>query len=123
MAKTPGLLGRKKSNFDPTDPYIPNEDPVVTKSGEDTPNFSPKNEQKQVNQQEKKNEQTPEKKKFKNQQGSIKISSQSKEELEALMKLTNTKYAHKIINLLINSYVENELTPEQKRKFKILTEI
>lgn len=35
--------------------------------------------------------QTPEKKKFKNQQKSIKTSSQSKEELEALMKITNTK--------------------------------
>ena len=54
MARTPGLLGRKKSNFDRTDPYISNEDSVVTKSGEDTPNFSPKNEQEQVNQQEKK---------------------------------------------------------------------
>ncbi|KFM95608.1 hypothetical protein D0U04_28095 [Bacillus clarus] len=67
--------------------------------------------------------QAPEKKKFKNQQGSIKISSQSKEELEALMKLTNTKYAHEIIDLLINCYVENELTVEQKIKFKLLTEI
>ncbi|MBY0598950.1 hypothetical protein [Bacillus bingmayongensis] len=123
MAKTPGLLGRKKSNFDPIDPYIPNEDSVVTKSSEDTPASPPINEQKQVNQQAKKKEQTPEKKKFKNQQGSIKISSQSKEELEALMKLTNTKFAHKIIDLLIHHYVENELTSEQKRKFKLLTEI
>ncbi|MEH6978624.1 hypothetical protein V7005_16800, partial [Bacillus pseudomycoides] len=65
MARTPGLLGRKKSNFDPTDPYIPNEDSVVTKSGEDTPTFSPINEQEQVNQQAKKKELTPEKKKFK----------------------------------------------------------
>ncbi|AIK35314.1 hypothetical protein COM13_27560 [Bacillus pseudomycoides] len=95
MAKTPGLLVRKKSNFNPTDPYIPNEDSVVT----------------------------PEKKKFKNQQGSIKISSQSKEELGALMKLTNKKYAHEIIDLLIHHYVENQLTPEQKKKFKLLTEI
>ncbi|QWG31164.1 hypothetical protein EXW58_27345 (plasmid) [Bacillus mycoides] len=123
MARTPGLLGRKKSNFDPIDPYIPNEDSVVTKSGEDTPTFPPKNEQEQVNQQEKKKEQTPEKKKFTNQQGSIKISSQSKEELGALMKLTNKKYTHEIIDLLIHHYVENQLTPEQKRKFKLLTEI
>ncbi|MBJ7987477.1 MULTISPECIES: hypothetical protein [Bacillus] len=115
MARTPGLLGRKKSNFDPIDPYIPNEDSIVTKSGEDTPTFPPKNEQEQVNQQEKK--------KFTNQQGSIKISSQSKEELGALMKLTNKKYAHEIIDLLIHHYVENQLTPEQKRKFKLLTEI
>ncbi|KMN42019.1 MULTISPECIES: hypothetical protein [Bacillus] len=115
MARTPGLLGRKKSNFNPIDPYIPNEDPVVTKSEENTPTFPPINEEKQVTQQEKKT--------FKNQQGSIKISSQSKEELGALMKLTNKKYAHEIIDLLIHHYVENQLTPEQKRKFKLLTEI
>ncbi|WP_144524432.1 hypothetical protein [Bacillus thuringiensis] len=66
---------------------------------------------------------TPEKKNFKNQQGSIKISSQSKEQLEALNKLTNTKYAHEIIDLLIKSYVENELTSDQKRKFELLTEL
>ncbi|MEK4894230.1 hypothetical protein MHH74_29840 [Bacillus sp. FSL M7-0996] len=67
--------------------------------------------------------QTPEKKNFKNQQGSIKISSQSKEELEALMKITNTKFTHEIIDLLINRYVESELTAEQKIKFKLLTEL
>ncbi|MBJ9983609.1 hypothetical protein IBT50_25555 [Bacillus sp. S70] len=67
--------------------------------------------------------QTPEKKSFKNQQGSIKIPKQSKEELEALMKITNTKFTHEIIGLLINNYVENELTVEQKTKFKLLTDI
>ncbi len=64
-----------------------------------------------------------EKKNFKNQQGDIKISSQSMNELEALMKLTNTKFAHEIIDSLINRYVENKLTPEQKKKFKLLIEI
>ncbi|SDZ41873.1 hypothetical protein [Bacillus sp. 166amftsu] len=123
MAKTPGLLGRKKSNFEPTAPYIPSEEPVKSKTTEDTPVIENKGEQKQGTQKEKKKEQAPEKKKFKNQQGSIKISSQSKEELEALMKLTNTKYAHEIIDLLIDRYVENELTSAQKRKFKLLTEI
>ncbi|HFK1429618.1 MULTISPECIES: hypothetical protein [Bacillus cereus group] len=67
--------------------------------------------------------QIPEKKNFKNQQGSIKISSQSKEKLEALNKLTNTKYAHEIIDILIKSYVENELTSDQKRKFELLTDL
>ncbi|MDV6040386.1 hypothetical protein N7X28_28625 [Bacillus sp. SM-B1] len=66
---------------------------------------------------------TPEKKNFKNQQGSIKISNQSKEQLEALNKLTNTKYAHEIIDILIKSYVENELTSDQKRKFELLTDL
>ncbi|PGS02318.1 hypothetical protein COC54_20190, partial [Bacillus pseudomycoides] len=59
----------------------------------------------------------------KNQQSSIKISSQSHEELGALIKLTNQKYAHEIIDLLIHHYVENQLTPEQKSKFKLLKEI
>ncbi|MFJ8417146.1 hypothetical protein ACQKNN_26885 [Bacillus paramycoides] len=123
MAKTPGLLGRTKGNFKPEDPYVKNEDPIVLKDNENTPPSPTKNEQKQVTQKEKGKEQEPNKKKFKNQQGSIKISSQSKEELEALMKLTNTKYAHEIIDLLIDRYVENELTSAQKRKFKLLTEI
>ncbi|MGM7432632.1 hypothetical protein CN268_28005 [Bacillus anthracis] len=67
--------------------------------------------------------QIPRKKNFKNQQGSIKISSQSKEKLEALNKLTNTKYAHEIIDILIKSYVENELTSDQNRKFELLTDL
>ncbi|ABS22532.1 MULTISPECIES: hypothetical protein [Bacillus cereus group] len=68
--------------------------------------------------------QAPQKKKFKNQQGSIKVSNESKVELEALMKITNKKFAHEIIDLLINNYyVEKELTAEQKMKFKLLTEI
>ncbi|PEB54338.1 hypothetical protein CON65_03650 [Bacillus pseudomycoides] len=123
MAKTPGLLGRTKGNFKPEDPYVKNEDPIVLKDNENNPPSPTKNEQKQITQKEKGKEQEPNKKKFKNQQGSIKISSQSKEELEALMKLTNTKYAHEIIDLLIDRYVENELTSAQKRKFKLLTEI
>ncbi|CUB08496.1 hypothetical protein BN2127_JRS1_00278 [Bacillus cereus] len=120
MTKKPGLLDRTVGNFKPEDPYIPPEDSSGTKNVEDTPPSPPKEEQKQ---EDKKKEQEPEKKKFKNQQGSIKISRQSKEELEALMKLTNTKYAHEIIDLLIDRYVENELTSAQKRKFKLLTEV
>ncbi|MGU3462956.1 hypothetical protein [Bacillus sp. D48C] len=124
MTRTPGLLGRKKSNFEPTEPYVPEQGQAVVEKNEvlATPSQS-KTEEKQVTRKEKRNEKTESKKKFKNQQGSIKISNQSKEELEVLMKLTNTKFAYEIIDLLIDRYVENELTPEQKRKFKLLTEI
>ncbi|PHE68526.1 hypothetical protein [Bacillus wiedmannii] len=66
---------------------------------------------------------TPEKKKLKNQEGSIKVPNESKIELEALMKITKKKFAHEIVDLLINNYVEKELTAEQKMKFKLLTEI
>ena len=67
--------------------------------------------------------QAPEKKKFKIQDGSIKDPNESKVVLEALMKITQKKFAHEIIDLLINNYVEKELTAEQKMKFKLLTEI
>lgn len=124
MTRTPGLLGRKKSNFEPTEPYVPEQGQAVVENNEvPAAPSQPKNEEKQVDRKEKRNETTEPKKKFKNQQGSIKISNQSKEELEVLMKLTNTKFTYEIIDLLIDRYVENELTPEQKRKFKLLTEI
>lgn len=84
---------------------------------------TPITESSNLNAQTDKNIQAPEKKKFKNQQGSIKVPNESKEELEALMKVTNKKFAHEIIDLLINNYVEKELTAEQKMKFKLLTEI
>lgn len=120
MVRTPGLLGRKKSNFEPTEPYVPEQGQAVVENDEvPAAPSQPKTEEKQVN----RNEKTESKKKFKNQQGSIKISNQSKEELEVLMKLTNTKFTYEIIDLLIDRYVENELTPEQKRKFKLLTEV
>ncbi|OJE43194.1 hypothetical protein BAQ49_11365 [Bacillus proteolyticus] len=61
-----------------------------------------------------------EEKKFKNQQNNIKISVQSKKEPGPLIKLTNRKYTHELISLLINHYVENELALEQKRKFELL---
>ncbi|MGG0208527.1 hypothetical protein [Bacillus mycoides] len=124
MAKTPGLLGRKKSNFEPTEPYVPEQGQATVDTNEVAAIPSqPKTEEKQVSRKEKRIEKTEPQKKFKNQQGSIKISNQSKEELEVLMKLTNTKFNYEIIDLLIDRYVENELTPEQKRKFKLLTEL
>ncbi|KXY30928.1 hypothetical protein [Bacillus sp. FSL K6-0067] len=124
MVRTPGLLGRKKSNFEPTEPYVSEQGQAVVENNEvPAAPSQPNTEEKQVTRKEKRNEKTEPKKKFKNQQGSIKISNKSKEELEVLMKLTNTKFAYEIIDLLIDRYVENELTAEQKRKFKLLTDI
>ncbi|EEM56386.1 hypothetical protein BK764_00040 [Bacillus thuringiensis serovar israelensis] len=121
MAKTPGLLGRQNGNFEPKDPYVPEQGQAAVENNEVAATVTP--EEKPTDRKEKRNEKTETKKKFKNQQGSIKISNQSKEELEVLMKLTNTKFAYEIIDLLIDRYVENELTPDQKRKFKLLTEV
>jgi uncharacterized FlaG/YvyC family protein len=103
-----GLLSRKI--FTPEQSYqSPEETQEIEKQSENTRARTKKTKKK--------------KKAFKNQQGSIKISNQSKEELEALMKITNTKYNYEIIDLLIDWYVEKELTPAQKKKFKLLTEI
>ena len=99
--KPTGLLNRKTSNFDPKESY---------NQGERIPPA-------------KKESKSKEKKEFKNQKASIKLSNQSKHELEALMKLTNTKFHYEIIDLLVDRYIENELTPEQKRKFKILLDL
>ncbi|WP_088816437.1 hypothetical protein [Listeria goaensis] len=60
--------------------------------------------------------------KFKNQEGTIKTSFQTKEELQALKNITKTKFDYEVIDLLIDTYVNNELTPEQRRKFKAMTE-
>ncbi|HBI6123877.1 TPA: hypothetical protein K8E90_003041, partial [Listeria monocytogenes] len=59
--------------------------------------------------------------KFKNQAGTIKTSLQTKEELQALKTITKTKFDYEIIDLLIDTYVNNELAPEQRRKFKAMT--
>lgn len=99
--KPAGLLNRKTSNFDPKESY---------NHGERIPPAKQESRGK-------------EKREFKNQKGSIKISNQSKQELEALMKLTNTKFHYEIIDLLVDRYIENELTPEQKRKFKVLLDL
>ncbi|MGN4437867.1 hypothetical protein ACTFO3_25875 [Bacillus cereus group sp. MYBK69-2] len=126
MARTPGLLGRKKSNFEPTEPYVPEQGQAAVENNEVAATVTPSQpttEEKTTDRKENRSEKNEAKKKFKNQQGSIKISNQSKEELEVLMKLTNTKFAYEIIDLLIDRYVENELTAEQKRKFKLLTEM
>ncbi|MBE5087555.1 hypothetical protein IGI03_05770 [Bacillus thuringiensis] len=126
MAKTPGLLGRQNGNFEPKDPYVPEQGQAAVENNEVAATVAPSEptiEEKPTDRKEQRIEKTEPKKKFKNQQGSIKISNQSKEELEVLMKLTNTKFTYEVIDLLIDRYVENELTPDQKRKFKLLTEV
>ena len=95
MAKTPGLLGRQNGNFEPKDPYVPEQGQAAVENNEVAATVTPSQpttEEKSTDGTEQRVEKTEPKKKFKNQQGSIKISNQSKEELEALMKLTNTKF-------------------------------
>lgn len=64
---------------------------------------------------------TTDKRAFKNQQYQVKISDTIKEELNALKVITKTRFDYEIIELLIDSYVRNELTTASKRKFKAMT--
>lgn len=61
------------------------------------------------------------KEKFINQKSQIKISESIKTELDALKAINKTKFDYEVIELLIDSYVQNSLTSTQKRKFKALT--
>lgn len=61
------------------------------------------------------------KEKFVNQKSQIKISESIKMELAALKAINKTKFDYEVIELLIDSYVQNSLTSTQKRKFKALT--
>ena len=60
-------------------------------------------------------------KKFVNQQAQIKLSETIKNELDALKIINKAKYDYEIVELLIDTYVQNSLTATQKRKFKALT--
>ena len=59
---------------------------------------------------------------FKNQDATIKLSRATKEELELLMKIKNTKFAYEMIEMMIDSYVVNELSNDEQRSFRTLKE-
>lgn len=60
--------------------------------------------------------------KFKNQDATIKLSRPTKEEIELLMKLKDTKFVYEMIETMIDSYVVNELTNDEQRSFRTLKE-
>lgn len=59
---------------------------------------------------------------FKNQDATIKLSRATKEELELLMKIKNTKFTYEMIEMMIDSYVANELSNDEQRSFRTLKE-
>jgi len=50
------------------------------------------------------------------------LSKATKEELELLMKLKNTKFTYEMIEMMIDSYVVNELSNDEQRSFRTLKE-
>lgn len=59
---------------------------------------------------------------FKNQDATIKLSRATKDELELLMKIKNTKFTYEMIEMMIDSYVANELSNDEQRSFRTLKE-
>lgn len=59
----------------------------------------------------------------KNQDSNIKVSSQTKEQIELLIKLTDHKFAYQMIEAMIDNYVDTALDPDKKRAFKTLANL
>ncbi|MGM0183444.1 hypothetical protein IGK74_002409 [Enterococcus sp. AZ150] len=59
----------------------------------------------------------------KNQDANIKVSRQTKNEIDILMKLTDNKFSYELIETMIDHYVETALDPDKKRAFKTLSSL
>lgn len=58
-----------------------------------------------------------------NQQRNIKISVDTKKQIDILLKFSNHKFAYELIDSMIDVYVEHALDNDQKRAFKTLSKI
>lgn len=55
-----------------------------------------------------------------NQQRNIKISVETKKQLDVLLKFSGHKFAYELIDSMIDVYIDNVLDPDQRRAFKTL---
>lgn len=58
-----------------------------------------------------------------NQQRNIKISIDTKKQIDILLKFSNHKFAYELIDSMIDVYVEHALDNDQKRAFKTLSKL
>ncbi|AEJ87179.1 TPA: hypothetical protein ACF0M1_002365 [Enterococcus hirae] len=59
----------------------------------------------------------------KNQDANIKVSRQTKDQIDILMKLTDNKFSYEMIESMIDHYVETSLDADKKRAFKTLSNL
>ncbi|MGL9743298.1 hypothetical protein [Enterococcus sp. DIV1368c] len=59
----------------------------------------------------------------KNQDANIKVSRQTKDQIDILMKLTDNKFSYEMIEAMIDHYVETSLDADKKRAFKTLSNL
>lgn len=58
-----------------------------------------------------------------NQTANIKVSNNTKKDLDTLMQLTDHKFAYEMLETLIDYYVEHNLESDKKRAFKTLSSL
>ncbi|MBO1139871.1 hypothetical protein FQS87_08175 [Enterococcus avium] len=63
------------------------------------------------------------KKVARNQDSNIKVSRQTKDQIDLLLKLTDNKFAYELIDSMIDNYVDTALDADKKRAFKTLSSL
>lgn len=58
-----------------------------------------------------------------NQQRNIKVSNETKKQIDILLKFANHKFTYELIESMIDVYVEHALDHDQKRAFKTLSKM
>ncbi|KYD11414.1 hypothetical protein B4102_2142 [Heyndrickxia sporothermodurans] len=58
-----------------------------------------------------------------NQQSNIKVSKETKKQIEILLNFSHHKFAYELIDSMINVYVDNALEDDQKRAFRTLVKL
>ncbi|MCM3603140.1 hypothetical protein M3175_20585 [Robertmurraya korlensis] len=58
-----------------------------------------------------------------NQQSNIKVSLNTKKQIDILLKFSNHKFAYELIDSMVDVYVERALDNDQKRAFKTLSKL
>lgn len=100
---------RKKGNFTPEKPFLENDTVTPKKEKENKPvSTIPDETSKYIP--------------ATNQRKTLKVSPQTKAEIEELKRYLKMGYNYEVIQFLIDDYVDDHLSPSEKRRFKENTE-
>lgn len=114
---------KRPSSLIKQDRVTPTEQPKqVSAASSDVATNSDKVVETEIKQVSISSSQESKQRKFKNQDATIKLSRSTKEEIELLMKLKDTKFTYEMIETMIDSYVSHELTTDEQRSFRTLKE-
>lgn len=108
-----GINQRTKGNIESEQQFNINE----IKNSQKNINNDDKNKDIQNGKKDKKNSKTG------NQYAQIKISKSLKNELDAIKIIEKTKFDYELLQLMVDSYIRNELSAANRKKFKLLLDI